>query len=484
MITDVAGAHFAMARNVGGGAMPRFDASNIGGLTALMNPQNIDTTKSGKDVEHEIMGRHVDESKETRRMNIVDAYGKEMQSLADELGFDLDDDDDLESVALGNVSSRSIAESISRSSKSAKSSRARSKKSSTHSRASSSKHKKRQPVESTKKSFIPKFDSSWLDSSDDESNATSNSSAGSVASSANTDSDDDLSGSGSGASSSSSEDEYSDQSEADTDSDGIMEESAATQILRGLEQDLGINLSESAFESTRRITHIPSSTAQKYTAEQEKRRHIDQVLGGLREDSHRSYDAHRERMQDEISNKLEQITSLKLALEEDMINCDDIKIPNSASPIEEIDSVLRTLRLKNDRNRCATVAEEIILGMGEVLEGVFDGTRELPIVGYKPDFTDYTNTLRVKLHRMRFDTAQIVSDVVQKHNMGPKGRMAMELLPSLILYPRQRKQQRGRTGLASDPRMSARVRDSRAAQSSIRARESAAASSRSVLDGL
>lgn len=201
------------------------------------------------------------------------------------------------------------------------------------------------------------------------------------------------------------------------------------------------------------------------TEEQRRRRHINSVVADIRGETRTSFGVEAEREQDMKASKLEQIGQLRMTLEEEGIDCDSVSNPSSASPMAEIDSVLNILRLKNDRNRYSTLAEEVILGAAEGIETVFDGTREVPFFGWKPDYTGYHSTVNIKLHRMRFETSQLVGNVIQKFNIGSTSRIIMELLPSFFLYPRQQKKQRGAPGLSSDPH----IADGRMAMSAIRA---------------
>jgi hypothetical protein len=201
------------------------------------------------------------------------------------------------------------------------------------------------------------------------------------------------------------------------------------------------------------------------TEEQRRRRHINSVVADIRGETRTSFGVEAERIQDLKASKLEQIGQLRMTLEEEGIDCDSVSTPSSSSPIAEIDSVLNILRLKNDRNRYSSLAEEVILGCAEGIETVFDGTREIPIVGWRPDYTGYHSTVNIKLHRMRFETSQVVGSIIQRFNIGPTSRIIMELLPSFFLYPRQQRKQRGAPGLSNDPH----VADARMAMSAIRA---------------
>lgn len=107
--------------------------------------------------------------------------------------------------------------------------------------------------------------------------------------------------------------------------------------------------------------------------------------------------------------------------------------------------------LKNDRNRYSTLAEEVILRFAEGIETVFDGSRSIPVVGWKSDYRGYHSTVNIKLHRMRFETSQVVGSIIEKHNINPTMRIIFELLPSFFLYPRQQSKQRNSPGLHSDP---------------------------------
>jgi hypothetical protein len=200
------------------------------------------------------------------------------------------------------------------------------------------------------------------------------------------------------------------------------------------------------------------------TDEQRRRRHINSVVTDIRGETRTSFGVEAEREQDLKASKLEQIGQLRMTLEEEGIDCESVSNPTSASPMAEIDSVLNILRLKNDRNRYSSLAEEVILGCAEGLETVFDGTREVPFLGWRPDYTGYNATINVKLHRMRFETSQVVGNAIQRFNIGPTSRILMELFPSLVLYPKQQKRLRGAPGLSSEPH----VADARSALSAIR----------------
>ena len=50
---------------------------------------------------------------------------------------------------------------------------------------------------------------------------------------------------------------------------------------------------------------------------------------------------------------------------------------------------------------------------------------------------------------VRFETSQVVGNMVEKHNISPFSRIMMELVPGLLLYPRVRSKQKITTGQKS-----------------------------------
>jgi hypothetical protein len=243
-------------------------------------------------------------------------------------------------------------------------------------------------------------------------------------------------------------------------------------IISRLGDDLGIN-PDSNHERKRHQVHMPdvSSSSDRHrsskpvTSEQDRRRHINSVMADIRGETRTSFGVERERLKDLKATKLEEIDQLRASLKEQEIDCKSVGNPTSESDIAQIDAVLDILRLKNDRNRYSSVAEELILGGAEFVETVLDGSRAIPILGWRPDYTGYSATVNAKLHRMRYETSQIVGNVIKKYNVGHAARMGIELLPSFFLYPRQQRKQQGTPGLANEPH----VADARYAYAAIRA---------------
>lgn len=451
-------------RPEGGGRPPRLDATNLAGLTTLMNPQALRPEADLARAEQAVMRT---EPRGGRRASAEDdpvqAYTRELHSLAEELGIDFVDGGgpqtagaqhpppsrakDLRPGVGGLLADLDLGSSAPASAAGRQSGRGR--------------RKRRPPTPSS---------SSEASGSTEETEETSTSS-----------------GSGSSAATSSS---GSTEESSASSSSGSAASTADDSVLSRLGHELGIDLEGARRRGKRRdrVRRAPSGGGSSRSGRRHRgrgsppaagedgarRRHLSEVLEDLRGESRTSGGDQAQRSRDQLASKLEQIGQLRMTLEEEGVECGGVGNPTLASPPEEIDSVLNILKLKNDRNRYSTLAEEVILGFAEGIETVLDGSREIPVLNWKPDYSGYHNTVLVKLHRMRFETSSVVGSVIEKHRVGSSARIFMELLPSFFLYPRQQRKQKSAPGLHADPAAGGRVPsgpqvgDARAAFSAIR----------------
>ena len=423
---------------------PRLDATNLTGITSLMNVQHLRTEIDLDESEKALMGRARSKShKKGRELDPIKIYTKELEDLANDLGIAFLNDD-AESV-VSDALSKPTSQSLSTNKKT---------------RAPPPKQFARPPrdvlqkdsiddligdldlgEDSVHETFSDRDDASIASQEDGATNSSFHGASRYDDVPSNDGGDDDSSNYDSGSGSDSDSEDY--------DSDH-------SDVHRRLGNGVGIDFGRARRHAQRHQKLHPVSTSGKHvrlarlTEEQERRQHINSVMSDMRRETRTSFGVERERVQDIKASKLEQIGQLKLTLEEEGIACTAVGNPNMNSPIEEIDSVLNILKLKNDRNRYSSLAEEVILGMAEGVETVFDGTRAIPLFGWKPDYTGYHNTVNVKLHRMRYETSRVVGNIIQKYNIGPTTRIIMELLPSFFLYPRQQKKQKGSLGLHAE----------------------------------
>ena len=176
------------------------------------------------------------------------------------------------------------------------------------------------------------------------------------------------------------------------------------------------------------------------TKEEESQRVIEDVLRPSRIEIDDDDDfIERQDEADEKHDLLEKIDLLRDILTEEDIPLDNIKVLNASDDIDEIRSTLRTLRRKNNRSRNTIFAEDCIMGFSYVMEELFDG--EKIYFGRKPDLHNWHKTVNTKLRRMRPDTNEVAQNVTEGLKMGAGARIALELIPSMFIYSRQRRTQ-------------------------------------------
>jgi hypothetical protein len=172
------------------------------------------------------------------------------------------------------------------------------------------------------------------------------------------------------------------------------------------------------------------------TQEEAKQSRIHSVLRGI-DDRELEFNVNKEREEDDRASLLEQIDMLKITLEDDGVDISGVPPISKQSNMKDVHNVYKILRLKNDRNRYCSFAEEIILAGAYGLEYLFDGQNQW--FGRKPDLTGWSSTIRVKMRRMRYETSTFVQEVMQEYNMSAGVRLALELIPSMFLYSRNRR---------------------------------------------
>jgi hypothetical protein len=186
------------------------------------------------------------------------------------------------------------------------------------------------------------------------------------------------------------------------------------------------------------------------TMEQERREHIDTVMGNTGVGGGFSFE--KEKREDVKCAMLAEIDSLMGSLVEEDIDLTRIPRVDRNSSYDEVEAVLKMLRHKNDHTRYCSFAEEFLLFGAYGLEELFDGKR-MWFGRYQPDLTGWHNHVNIKLRRMRHDTGQLVSGVMQDYNIGPGARVLLELLPNMVLYSKMRAQQHHQPGIFSDQEM-------------------------------
>jgi hypothetical protein len=199
------------------------------------------------------------------------------------------------------------------------------------------------------------------------------------------------------------------------------------------------------------VDNVKEDTRIDITDEHDKKTKIMEVFSDMRKTNRTGFSMNIERTRDSKSNKIEQICNIISTLDEEGVDIRGFTIPSMDSTMEEIDSVLNLVNMKMNRTRYSSLFEEIVIGGAEFMESKLDGTRAIPPFNWKPDYTGYSNTVSVKLHRMRYETSKLVGNSMEKLNIGSTARILMELLPSLLLYPKtnsNRRREHSDSGIA------------------------------------
>lgn len=195
-----------------------------------------------------------------------------------------------------------------------------------------------------------------------------------------------------------------------------------------------------------------SRELQERTFEQERRSHIDAVMGttyNMNTPSSAVFSFEREKREDSKCQMLAEIDYLIRELEDSGVDLSRIPKVDRHSDYDEVETTLRILRHKMDHTRYCSFANEFLLFGAYALEELFDGKRTW-FGRYQPDLTGWHNEVNVKLRRMQHDTGQIVSTLMHDYNIGPGARVLLELIPSMVIYSKTRKMQHSQPDLYSE----------------------------------
>lgn len=150
-----------------------------------------------------------------------------------------------------------------------------------------------------------------------------------------------------------------------------------------------------------------------------------------------------ERSNDKKNMILEQINMLRTNLEDDGIKIGDIQLVTTDNTFDEVESVYKQLRYRNDHQRYCGFANEFAQMGALGVEFFFDGKKKY--FGMSPDLTGWSTTLGIKMRRLSYETSSLVSDGMREYNVGNFSRVCLELIPSLFLHARMQANKAGKT---------------------------------------
>ncbi len=208
--------------------------------------------------------------------------------------------------------------------------------------------------------------------------------------------------------------------------------STSTHVSKG-----GSQLSESKSDYRFVPQSVEDNQLRYMTMEQKKQTYVDDVLDDITDDRDDEFNMDKEREEDDKNLLLEQIDMLRMQLEDDGTDISNVPIVNKNSNIIDIQNIYKRLKLKNNRNRYCSFAEELLLAGAYGMEYLFDGEKEW--FGRKPDLVGWSKTVQVKLKRCRYQTSTFVKEIMEGYNMSSGMQLLIELVPSMFLFSRRKK---------------------------------------------
>jgi hypothetical protein len=185
----------------------------------------------------------------------------------------------------------------------------------------------------------------------------------------------------------------------------------------------------------------------KMSSEQIKQRDLQRALESInintssQQGENGMYNLDAEKMRDKKDMLLGQIDLLRQSLEDEGRKTSDILVVTNSNTFEEVESVYKQLRYRNDHVRYCSVANEFAQTLAYGLEWAFDGKRSY--FGFQPDMTGWDATLNIKMRHLSYETSSMVSDSMKSYNLGNFWRLLLELVPSAVLHSKMKKNKSG-----------------------------------------
>lgn len=180
-------------------------------------------------------------------------------------------------------------------------------------------------------------------------------------------------------------------------------------------------------------------TANQMTDEQKKSQMVSNLLRDISVNNDNSNELYQLTNDEEKLQLINDIENLMDALQDEKVDLKDIQVPTKNSSLGDILDVKRRLQLKLDRHHYKSFGTEFFLAGAQIAETLFDGEKEY--FGRRPNLQGWSDTVNVKLRRMKYDTSSFMAGVMKDMNAGSGVRILMELGLSALIYSRVKKRQ-------------------------------------------
>lgn len=130
---------------------------------------------------------------------------------------------------------------------------------------------------------------------------------------------------------------------------------------------------------------------------------------------------------------IESINRMRATLISSGVNVEDIPVVDERTPIADVNRALKRITKRYDSTLYSDTGNDIIIGLCQCLEGIFNGKRVL--FGIRPDLTGWTDQyVRPHMTHFQHETSRMVADVVEKLGISRLAKIFLLLIPGAIVF--------------------------------------------------
>jgi hypothetical protein len=137
--------------------------------------------------------------------------------------------------------------------------------------------------------------------------------------------------------------------------------------------------------------------------------------------------------EEEKAEYIENINRMLVSLKEMGVSVDDIPEVNDSTQANVVHRVYKQISKRYDSILYSDTGSDIIVGVCQCLEGIFNGRRVL--FGIRPDLTGWTDQyVRPHMTHFRHETSRMVADYVEKLGFSRFAKILILLIPGSLVF--------------------------------------------------
>jgi hypothetical protein len=130
---------------------------------------------------------------------------------------------------------------------------------------------------------------------------------------------------------------------------------------------------------------------------------------------------------------IDNINRMRVSLKEQGINIDDIPTVDASTSASIVNRVYKQITRRYDSATYSDTGSDIIVGLCQCLEGIFNGKRVL--FGIRPDLTGWTDQyVRPHMTHFRYETSKMVAEYIEQFGFGRFAKILLLLIPGALVY--------------------------------------------------